>query len=412
MRRHVRRVVLITSSSRGGSSIFAEMLRQRRDLLHLRAELNPFLALSGLSWGQPGMPDSDSLDPSLLDGPGGEARAQQLDRWLAAECGRPKTTLTDPELPSYGAQLALRLNLQWPGEAIHPEEVTAHVRKVLSALRAPGDESFPDIHTFFAELLVRLRVDHPVIHPGWYDLDRGVVARVWPGLPPPEGPPPDSSVEEPPFVLVHPWESATAADLERLPLVIKTPSNAYRLPFLRRFFAGARVDVLHLTRNAAASINGLYDGWRFYGFYAHHVGEPLRVAGYTDHRPQDAGWWKFDLPPGWRAWRERPLEELCAFQWRSAHAAALDDQERAPNLDRFSLAFEDVLAGRLDRVDAWLGHERTPRPDELPPVMATAPPRQRRWFQRAGLLQRVLADPATTLLMARLGYPAEPELWL
>lgn len=44
----VRDVVVIVSSSRGGSSMFAEILRRSDALLHLTAEINPFLRLAGL----------------------------------------------------------------------------------------------------------------------------------------------------------------------------------------------------------------------------------------------------------------------------------------------------------------------------------------------------------------------------
>ena len=44
----VRDVVVIASSSRGGSSVFSETLRASPDLMHLQAELNPLLTLARL----------------------------------------------------------------------------------------------------------------------------------------------------------------------------------------------------------------------------------------------------------------------------------------------------------------------------------------------------------------------------
>ena len=41
--KHLRSVILLCSSSRGGSSITTEFLRQRNDILHLPAEFNPLL---------------------------------------------------------------------------------------------------------------------------------------------------------------------------------------------------------------------------------------------------------------------------------------------------------------------------------------------------------------------------------
>src|SRR5579875_3520937 len=46
----VRDLVFIASSSRGGSSMLAEMLRYSPDMIHLQGELNPVLRLAGLSF--------------------------------------------------------------------------------------------------------------------------------------------------------------------------------------------------------------------------------------------------------------------------------------------------------------------------------------------------------------------------
>ena len=48
LQEHLREVVLLCSSSRGGSSISTEWLRQHTGLLQLRAEINPLLHMSAL----------------------------------------------------------------------------------------------------------------------------------------------------------------------------------------------------------------------------------------------------------------------------------------------------------------------------------------------------------------------------
>ena len=50
----VRELVVVASSSRGGSSMLAETLRASTSLVHLRAELNPFLRLVGLTFPESG----------------------------------------------------------------------------------------------------------------------------------------------------------------------------------------------------------------------------------------------------------------------------------------------------------------------------------------------------------------------
>ncbi len=72
-------------------------------------------------------------------------------------------------------------------------------------------------------------------------------------------------------------------------------------------------------------MNSLVDGWLHRGFHAHHMPGRLHIAGYTERVPPgDADWWKFDLPSGWEEWTSRPLEQVCAFQRRSAHQAVLE----------------------------------------------------------------------------------------
>jgi hypothetical protein len=108
----------------------------------------------------------------------------------------------------------------------------------------------------------------------------------------------------------------------------QSPSNAYRLDFLRALFPNAEITVLHLVREPAASVTGLMSGWLHHGFHKHRLPDgALDIEGYT--RPdQTVAWWKFDLPPHWQHYMHRPLEEVCAFQWISANEHILRWVER------------------------------------------------------------------------------------
>ena len=400
--RHAREVILIASSSRGGSTIFAEMLRRSTVLMHFRAEINPQLR----SFGCAGTED-DSV-------PGDHELPAGLGQALGADCGQPTDKLgTDQEVTAFAKEIAARLCLQWPEVDVSLSAVDESVRIVLAELRANEGwkDRFVDVSTFYANLLPRLQARWPGINPAAYDIDKQrLAAAVAPFTP--VGP-----VEEPPFVLPVPWQHATVADLENRPLVIKTPSNVYRLAWLRRLFPNANVRVLHLTRNAAASINGLFDGWRFPGFHSHDVGG-LSIQHYSEMAPGGDRWWKFDRPPGWEDQKRAPLEHVCAFQWTSAHQAVLRDN--AP--DRLTVRFEDIMGGAERQAQAvnelarWLN---SPVEAELlhtlrrglPIVMATAQPRHRRWFDRASLIEPVCKKPAVASVMSALGYPADPEKW-
>lgn len=406
--RHAAQVVVIGSSSRGGSSIFAEVLRSSRRMLHLRAEINPFFRLHGVD-----DPHSDALAADHPVPP-------ELGRELGWDCGWPTNALSgEADEWRFAVEIAVRLTLQWPDLVFDADTVHGCVQEVLRTLRAehgwpPG--LFADPPHFHARLIARLRAHWPEIQPSAYDLDPRLMAELAPS---PAHFVPQRLIEEPPFVLTVPWVVADAERLATHPLVIKTPSNAYRLGWLRRLFGAARLRVLHLTRNVGASVNGLYDGWRYPGFHSHEVGG-LDIAGYTGVVPGADRWWKFDRPEGWQAYTRAPLEQVCAFQWRSAHAALIADaRAHGP---AYRLRFEDALGPAhrqrpaLEGLERWLG---LPVADELagilsgklPVVMATAQPRQRRWFARIGLLAGVLADPQNLSIMEELGYGADPEAW-
>lgn len=202
--------------------------------------------------------------------------------------------------------------------------------------------------------------------------------------------------------------------------MIKTPSNAYRLGFLRALFPGARIRVLHLTRNPAASLNGLYDGWRHNGFHAHRMDEPLEITGYAEDCPADRWWWKFDLPPGWRRYTRASLIEVCAFQWYSCHRAVLDGLAGG-DIEHIRVRFEDLISGPQVRVPAferlagWLGVPfdgsfRRAVLDGVAPVAATAPPSPGRWRSRAGMIEAGI-DERVRSVAEELDYAANDD-WI
>ena len=279
-----------------------------------------------------------------------------------------------------------------------------------------------DMQGLHLRVLRALADRHLRIDPWYYDLAPDRIQDLFPGRAAPAGPPGPVVAEEPPFVAIQPWIPATAADLARCPLVIKTPSNAYRMAFWRALFPNARLRVLHLVRNAAAAVNGLHDGWRFRGFHVHPAGRPLSIRGYSDAVPGGDRWWKFDLPPSWEAWCDAPLESVCGFQWRSAHAHILDFLAAHPEIDHHRLRFEDVVGPPARRraafadLVAWLGQPPASMGRLLgrsvPPVMCTSRPRARRWYEKAALLTPVVEDPRVSAVMERLGYALDPDTWL
>ena len=412
----VRDVVIVASSSRGGSSMFVETLRRSPALLNLQAEFNPFLSLVGRTWPESGT-GSDALDPSHAALSAAD-RALFEQELLADCCVGGAVSIEDEGVAErLVGDVCWRLVAQWPCEDFELDWLEAQVRAALALHRAAFD-----LVDFHLTVLERVRVRHPAVDPWFYDLEEGRIRARFPELPVPEGPPGAQILEEPPFVLVGPRRVPSIEELGRLPLILKAPSNAYRLPFLVALFPAARMRVLHLTRNPAAAINGLVDGWLYRGFHAHSLDAPLQIRGYVDVRPADARSWKFDLPPGWQAWTQRSLTQVAGFQWRSAHAHTLDFLEAHPGVEAHRLRFEEVIGPIEQRLPAfealadWLGIPLDPPlaaavRDGLPPIMATSRPRRRRWFARAAQLAPVLGDPEVQSVAERISHD-DPEHWI
>jgi Sulfotransferase family len=401
----VSEVVVVVASSRGGSTLVGELLRRTPVLLSLRAEINPLFVVAG------------------LEPPVAEQRRTVLARELAAEIGRPAPTLPPEDVAAFGAALAWRLTAQWPDAGIDPSDVTSWTAETLRELAAEDPAwtapAFPDAETFHLRLLRKVRRAHPAVNPWYYDISAEAVRGAFPGVPRPDGPPNPHLVEMPPFVLIRPWRRPSPAELDRDPLVLSTPRNAFRLSFLRSLFPRARLRVVHLTRNPAASANGLIDGWRHHGFFNTAVEERLRIAGYSDDFPGwGTNWWNYDFWPGWMEWTDAPLTTVAAEQWRSHHDEVLR-WLAGHDVDHYRLRFEDVVGADAVRRRAlgefgdWLGHgdaaDSLSRLS-LPPLMATAPPRPRRWSERATDLIPAVTTPRMLEIATRLGYE-DPSGW-
>ncbi len=414
----VREIVLVASSSRSGSSFLAELLGRSAAFWHFPGEINPYLRLTGLAWPDSGT--SDSLVPRICTS---EAMRSLRDH-LALD-GGSTTDAHARDLPinEFDEDLYIRLCLQWPLEEFNLEEVSAARVAALSEVERICNRQCnwsTDLHLFHALFLRRIRVYRPVINPYYYDLDRTLVKELYPDVEIPAGPPSQVIVEEPPFILVRPRVRWQPANIGERPILIKTPSNAYRLEFLRSLFPSAQFRILHLTRNPAASINGIYEGWYHWGFHSHYVGPDLQIPVYSDEVSADREWWKFDLPPGWEAYCHAPVEQICAFQWSEANRAILDFVQRN-DVDYMRVRFEDLCNGNPGRLSicrelsGWLGiaEDRllATLSLPLPYIMATKGPRAGRWRENAAILERVIDHPTIRSLATTLGYKDKSE-WL
>lgn len=403
----VRDLVVVSSSSRGGSSLLAALLRASPDLLGTSAEINPQLVVPVLGRGPDAIADPS---PGLAAGPAREVARSEL----SLDLGRPSDGIGraaggDRALDVFADHLAWRLTMQWPHEPIDPDHIADLVRR-RSPLPADDTERF-------RRLLPDLRDRYPTIDPRRYDgADVLLPADVAPRSP--AGAQPEPIVEMAPYVLPRPWDHATVEEARTLPTVLITPRNAFRVPLLASLFPRARLRLVHLVRNPAAAINGLRDGWHHAGFTTCQVPGGLAIGGYSDVHPDRGDRWCFDLPPGWRDHTASTLEQVCAFQWRAAHQATLAAAD-ALQIDRHVVRFEDVVGPperrqpSLRALAEFLGIDAAPllRHGQLPVVMATATPRPGRWRDNEAALTEVLRDPALLDVTEQLGYGTDRSTW-
>ncbi len=115
--------------------------------------------------------------------------------------------------------------------------------------------------------------------------------------------------------------NALSAAHQPIRLLEKTPENCLRLPFLLELFPDARV--IYLTRDARPNIHSLMEGWR-----QPHIFPGYQVPGGVQIPGDTRGRWAFTLVPGWRELVERPLEEVCAWQWVRCNEAVLEHQQQ------------------------------------------------------------------------------------
>jgi len=375
-------VVLVVSSSRGGSSMLTEILRRVDGLLSLPGEMNPHVVVAQLAGSDAGVFRDE----------------------LACDVGTPAGDALDVDRLT--ADVCWRLTAQWPTVDFDGRDVHRWVAAALDTI----DPDDADALTI--AVLDQVHRDRPAVVASAYDLSRRG------GTPPAPVAP---VVEMTPYVGFRPWRTATDSDLRSSALVIATPRNSYRLGWLAGLFPAARVRVVHLTRNPAASVNGLLDGWRSPAFFTTTVDVELAIDGYSDEWPWGRRWWKYDVPPDWRALTSASLAEVAAQQWRSAHAAVLEFVE-GHDIEVLRLRYEDLVGDLAQReqtaqaLAGFLGVDsaalRAAVLAGVPPVMATAPPQRRRWTASDNDIAPALADPAVWDTAVALGYDVEERLWI
>lgn len=392
--RDIKNVLVVISASRSGSSLLYHLLSGHPAMLAPQGEEITFYKLAGL-----GLIDDLGASHAIA----GDIAPHRADRAALAldilrDSGCPFTQNGSHDFPveHYLVDSVQRLILQWPEIDFDCDDLYRSARNALDSHLRTGDPF--DARQYWLDLLSALIAQGHPVNPYFYDLPQDLVRLRHPAMPRIDGPPCSAiCLEEPPFIVpkpkVFPRHGAGIGEC----LVLKSSSNCYRLEFMKSLYPNAQFSFIYLTRNPAAVINGLMDGWLSNGFYSESVAglSVLNIAGYSSaQKPWSRHWWNFDSPPGWLDYIQQPLENVCAFQWWSANKHVIDGIESGVVGRYMVIRYEDLLNPESMQKELLKAFDfaRLPRAALLDdfkapaPVMAVNPPGERKWMKRAEVI--------------------------
>lgn len=380
---NVKKVAVIVSPSRSGSTLLKTVLSKHPDIITLDGEEEPYYKLAGNGYpfddsdGFKELRNKEMILEYMLNEAGlhSEERMSIIDimhNWLY------RLPLQFPsgvsgELPM--SEMVDRVEEAYSGYSVdqYTERSIMFLKRFMSSYEAGLYDDSPDKQAFFNK----------------------------------------RKFEEPPFIIPRNKRSALPGDFENKTLLLKTPQNAYRLDIFKELFPNADIKFIHLTRGFAQTVNGLMDGWLDdRGFFAHDVsmtGVDLNIDGYSDVAPFGKQWWKFDMPPNWLEFINKPLDEVCLNQWLSANQHILDS-----DLDTLRVKFEIFMESKESVADVilnYLGISTGLSIDELPKVMTTDKPRAYRWRKRSEVIKKLATRADVINMMNKLNYSMEESTW-
>lgn len=424
----VRKLLIIASSSRSGSSLLFDVLKKIPSIYSPSGECMPFYKLSGLN-SDLHYSDQESIN-SLAD----ENQIAELKRNLFSDVAISATIKDfrndEQTIKNYIDDLALRFSIEWP--LINFEY---HVFKVIAeqAMKSHFNSNiYFSVTAFYLELLFHLQKKY-AINPFYYDIPKELLARKFPDKKESFGPPNDTFViEEPLFILIEPRRNICKDDLAEKILLLKDPVNSYRFEFLEGLFPNALTKIIFLTRNPASSINGLYDGWLNRGFFSGNLinyfnnqnisPQSLNITGYSDQAEWGKWWWNFDRPSRWENYSNSTLEEVCAFQWKENNDSILQYLSQT-NCKVYKLKFEEFIGSvklrkdKLIEICDFIGFNGNINNiidlSNLPLVQVTEKPKPARWKERRDIIMPTLQNSGILETCWKLEYDiSNIERWI
>ncbi len=418
--RNIKKVVIINSSSRSGSSLLYSILKKIPGMYSLSAEGVPFYKLNGLSLGS--FSSDEITQDTIIQADAFSDLSRDFLSDISMPCRQDRILENGALLEEYIDDLALRFPLQWPQISFSYEQFKNLAFKALESYKNRHKDFCKE--EFYLELFSFLRKEYKEINPYYYDIPSRMVKERFPELEIPSGPPNNIlTIEEPPFIVLEPGIKASETDFFQKTLILKSSVDSYRMEFLESFFPEAEIKIIYLVRNPLGCINGLCDGWLHRGFFSYNLRfslsqgialpKMLKICGYSEQNEWGKWWWNYDLPPGWQDYIENPLEEVCAFQWYSSNKAIqkyLGNQTKRHCFIRYENIIKGLGARRqeIEKIVDFVGASTDCigqlELDRLPVIQATDQPRPFRWKKRQDQLLPLLEKSQIREMSAQLGY--------
>ena len=163
-------------------------------------------------------------------------------------------------------------------------------------------------------------------------------------------------------------------------LVEKTPKNCFRISFINKLFNDCKF--IFLKRDGRSNINSLIEGWKSNGKYVRmeNPSVQLNIKGY------DGKSWNFVMPPGWESYVNKPLEEVCAFQWIISNKAAIEGLKEIEEKRKFIISYEELTEDSYetvkricDFIDIPFSRELREISNKPPEVNFVSKPQKEKW---------------------------------
>lgn len=418
----IKKVLIIVSASRSGSSLMFDLIKRYPNIISTSGEAVPFYKLTSLTSDEK---SSDAISELEVLQESKVSFFKELSGDLHKYDVIKEENNSD-FIQSYAYQLALRFIIQWPIINFNCEYLVETIKTTL-------DSTLNNYNTFDKDIVVlniiiELRKKYTEVNPYYYDIPKEKIEKMLPEIEKPTGPPNLSFlIEEPPFIVIDPITYIAPNIFQNNFLLMKEPVTSYRLKMIKKIFSNAEFYWIHLTRNPAACINGLMDGWLDRGFFSANISnftnrsfKKMNIKGYSELDEWSKNWWNFDRPPGWGNMVDRSLAEVCAFQWKANNQAIVEGLKQEKN--KITIKYEDILSCEtrknvFKKIENFIGTSTQLSTlldiNHLPIIQSTKKPKMYRWREREGEILNAIDSPEFNKLAYKLGYKKDcMEEWL